>query len=171
MILPDRVMNPYEQDAKKKNLSFMKLEFEKLQSSLILFEKVSKKEVSNYGIAKLSKSNKKNLMILDDIVEKPSIKNAPSNYAVVGRYIFTSEIFNELETMTKLKKNTRKEIELTDAIRRLLKKNKNVFAAFLKGECFDCGNPIGYFKSIIEVAVSHPELKTEFRKILTRTLK
>ena len=55
-------------------------------------------------LPKLSKSNKKNLMILDDIVEKPSIKNAPSNYAVVGRYIFTSEIFNELETMTKLKK-------------------------------------------------------------------
>ena len=171
VILPDRVMNPYEQDAKKKNLSFMKLEFEKLQSSLILFEKVSKKEVSNYGIAKLSKSNKKNLMLLDDIVEKPSIKNAPSNYAVVGRYIFTSEIFNELEAMTKLKKNTSKEIELTDAIRRLLKKNKNVFAAFLKGECFDCGNPIGYFKSIVEVALSHPELKIEFRKILSRTLK
>ena len=171
VILPDRVMNPYEQDAKKKNLSFMKLEFEKLQSSLILFEKVSKKEVSNYGIAKLSKSNKKNLMLLDDIVEKPSIKNAPSNYAVVGRYIFTSEIFNELEAMTKLKKNTSKEIELTDAIRRLLKKNKNVFAAFLKGECFDCGNPIGYFKSIVEVAVNHPELKIEFRRILSRTLK
>lgn len=171
VILPDRVMNPYEQDAKKKNLSFMKLEFEKLQSSLILFEKVSKKEVSNYGIAKLSKSNKKNLMLLDDIVEKPTIKNAPSNYAVVGRYIFTSEIFNELEAMTKLKKNTSKEIELTDAIRGLLKKNKNVFAAFLKGECFDCGNPVGYFKSIIEVAVRHPELKIEFRKILSRTLK
>ena len=171
VILPDRVMNPYEQDAKKKNLSFMKLEFEKLQSSLILFEKVSKKEVSNYGIAKLSKSNKKNLMLLDDIVEKPSIKNAPSNYAVVGRYIFTSEIFNELEALTKLKKNTSKEIELTDAIRGLLKKNKNVFAAFLKGECFDCGNPIGYFKSIVEVALSHPELKIEFRKILSRTLK
>ncbi len=171
VILPDRVMNPYEQDFKEKNLSFMKLEFEKLQSSLILFEKVSKKEVSNYGIAKLSKSNKKNLMLLDDIVEKPSIKNAPSNYAVVGRYIFTSEIFNELEAMTKLKKNTSKEIELTDAIRGLLKKNKNVFAAFLEGECFDCGNPIGYFKSIVEVAVSHPELKTEFRRILSRTLK
>ena len=171
VILPDRVMNPYEQDAKKKNLSFMKLEFEKLQSSLILFEKVSKKEVSNYGIAKLSKSNKKNLMLLDDIVEKPTIKNAPSNYAVVGRYIFTSEIFNELEAMTKLKKNTSKEIELTDAIRGLLKKNKNVFAAFLKGECFDCGNPIGYFKSIVEVALSHPELKIEFRKILSKTLK
>ena len=171
VILPDRVMNPYEQDAKKKNLSFMKLEFEKLQSSLILFEKVSKKEVSNYGIAKLSKSNKKNLMLLDDIVEKPSIKNAPSNYAVVGRYIFTSEIFNELEAMTKLKKNTSKEIELTDAIRGLLKKNKNVFAAFLKGECFDCGNPIGYFKSIVEVAVNHPELKIEFRRILSKTLK
>ena len=171
VILPDRVMNPYEQDAKKKNLSFMKLEFEKLQSSLILFEKVSKKEVSNYGIAKLSKSNKKNMMLLDDIVEKPTIKNAPSNYAVVGRYIFTSEIFNELEAMTKLKKNTSKEIELTDAIRGLLKKNKNVFAAFLKGECFDCGNPIGYFKSIVEVALSHPELKIEFRKILSRTLK
>ena len=171
VILPDRVMNPYQQDANKKNLSFMKLEFEKLQSSLILFEKVSKKEVSNYGIAKLSKSNKKNLMLLDDIVEKPSIQNAPSNYAVVGRYIFTSEIFNELEAMTKIKKNISKEIELTDAIRGLLKKNKNVFAAFLKGECFDCGNPIGYFKSIVEVAVSHPELKTEFRRILSRTLK
>ena len=171
VILPDRVMNPYEQVAEKKNLSLMKLEFEKLQSSLILFEKVSKKEVSNYGIAKLSKSNKKNLMLLDDIVEKPSIQNAPSNYAVVGRYIFTSEIFNELEAMTKIKKNISKEIELTDAIRGLLKKNKNVFAAFLKGECFDCGNPIGYFKSIVEVAVSHPELKTEFRKILSRTLK
>lgn len=171
VILPDRVMNPYEQVAEKKNLSLMKLEFEKLQSSLILFEKVSKKEVSNYGIAKLSKSNKKNLMLLDDIVEKPSIQNAPSNYAVVGRYIFTSEIFNELEAMTKIKKNISKEIELTDAIRGLLKKNKNVFATFLKGECFDCGNPIGYFKSIVEVAVSHPELKTEFRKILSRTLK
>ncbi|MBH20107.1 MAG: UTP--glucose-1-phosphate uridylyltransferase [Crocinitomicaceae bacterium] len=171
VILPDRVMNPYKQDAKKKNLSFMKLEFEKLQSSLILFEKVSKKEVANYGIAKLSKSNNKNLMLLDDIVEKPSIKNAPSSYAVVGRYIFTSEIFNELETITKLKKDTSKEIELTDAIKGLLKKKKSVFAAFLKGDCFDCGNPIGYFKSIVEVAGSHPELKTEFRRILSRALK
>ena len=77
--------------------------------------------------------------------------------------IFLLRNFNELEVMTKLKKNTSK--NRTDGCnRRLLKKNKNVFAAFLKGECFDCGNPVGYFKSIIEVAVSHPELKIEFRR-------
>tara|TARA_Y100001958_G_C21246163_1_gene576413 strand:+ start:2512 stop:3411 length:900 start_codon:yes stop_codon:yes gene_type:complete len=171
VILPDRVMSPYEPNLEKKNLSFMKLEFEKLNSSLILFEKVSKKEVTNYGIAKLSKSNEKNLMVLDDIVEKPTTENAPSNYAVVGRYIFTPEIFNELEAMTKHKKNTNKEIELTDAVRGLLNKDRKVFAAFLQGQCFDCGNPIGYFKSIIDVGLTHPELKKEFRKVISKSLK
>tara|TARA_B100000886_G_scaffold326728_1_gene273502 strand:- start:3140 stop:4045 length:906 start_codon:yes stop_codon:yes gene_type:complete len=164
VILPDRVMHKSEKNLAN-NLSAMRDKFIKFGKSIILLEKVSSKDSEKYGIAKLErKKNKLGINRILDIVEKPSPKKAPSNFAVVGRYIFKPEIFNYIESDS----SSNKEIEITDAIKRLINSEEEVYATFLEGKCFDCGNKIGYFESIIETAINHPELGKNFKKVLKR---
>ena len=119
VVLPDRVMNPYNVNLKTNNLALMRQEFIKTHKSNILFEKVKKDEVSNFGIAKLNKNltKKNNIANLIDLIEKPSINKAPSQFAAVGRYIFDPSIFSYISK----KNRDKKEIELTDAIRPYIK--------------------------------------------------
>ncbi len=163
VVLPDRVMNRNKCDMKSDNLSLMRRLFLEQGKDIILLEKILKKDAGQYGIAKLRKDRNK-VLYLKDIKEKPSSKNAPSNLAVVGRYIFKSDIFEFIDKSTKKDK----EIELTDAIKKYIDSGAEVQASLLKGECFDCGSKQGYFKSIIETAISHDELGKDFKNILKK---
>lgn len=96
------------------------------------------------------------------IVEKPDPAQAPSNVAVVGRYILTPEIFNLLATQ---EPGAGGEIQLTDAIARLLERER-VTAFNFEGRRFDCGSKIGYLQATVEFALSHPDLKDEFAAYL-----
>ena len=100
VVLPDRVMHTAKFNSKKDNLAYMRKNFQKNKTSIMLFEKVPHKEVSKYGIAKLEKSfySHGTTSRVLDILEKPSIKKAPSRYAAVGRYIgrFKSSILIKL---------------------------------------------------------------------------
>ena len=101
---------------------------------------------------------------IKSIIEKPSQKNAKSNLAVVGRYVFTPEIFSKIE---KLKTGIGKEIQITDAIADLMN-DQAVYGYIFEGQRFDCGSKLGYLKATIEYALEHKELSKEFRNYLKK---
>ena len=119
----------------------------KTKGSIIATKKVDKKTVSRWGILSIKKMNK-NYFQINDVVEKPNIKQAPSNYAIIGRYILPSEIFNEIK---KLKPGQGGEVHITDAIRNLIHKGNNFFGNIFKGKYLDCGTFNGYIKSSIQI--------------------
>ena len=100
------------------------------------------------GYIKSKKINKNNFLI-KDVVEKPSTKNAPSNYAVIGRYILSSKIFNILK-----KQNPGKnaEIHITDSIKTLLDSDNKFIGHLFAGKYLDCGSMKGFIKSSIEIS-------------------
>ena len=119
------------------------------KSSVMASMNVNKKNVSRWGIYKLGKKlNKKNFLI-KDVVEKPSIKDAPSNKAVIGRYILPKKIFYKLN---KLKPGKGGEIHITDAIQDLIDENNKFIAHNFSGKYLDCGSMNGYIKSGLEIS-------------------
>ena len=135
--------------------------FEQEQASSILVQELAESDLERYGVVDLAKPLK-NHARLQGIVEKPSAEQAPSNYGVIGRYILTSRIFDLLEN---LPKGSGGEIQLTDGIARLLREEP-VYALKLAGKRYDCGSKIGYLEATVQFALKHPELSTDFRKLL-----
>ena len=136
-------------------------QFQRYQCSMLGVERVPREETQNYGIVKTLPFNKQ-LSNLDGIVEKPSPAEAPSNLAVVGRYILTPRIFELLE---KTSVGAGGEIQLTDAIAELFKEEQ-VLAYEFEGDRYDCGSKLGYLKANLEFGLMHPELGPEFEKCL-----
>jgi len=132
--------------------------------SILGTEPVPKEDVSSYGIVD-GVEVKPGLMEVSGIVEKPAVDKAPSNVAVVGRYILTPRIFDLLENTERGAGN---EIQLTDAISDLLQEQR-VLAYNFEGRRFDCGSKLGYLKAQVEFALAHKEVGSEFREYL-RTL-
>ena len=127
-------------------------------SSIISVQKIIKSESINYGIIEFKEVNK-DLMKIIDIVEKPSPENAPSNYGVVGRYIFSSMIFSMLD---KVSAGVGNEIQLTDAIKLLLKTNP-IYSYKFSGTRYDCGTKIGFIKANIAFALNNPNYSDELK--------
>ena len=122
----------------------------KYKSSVIASKKVKKNDVSRWGIFNLEKLNKSNFLI-KDVIEKPSIKNAPSNNAIIGRYILPKKIFKILQTQTPGKNG---EIHITDAIKTLIEKKEKFIGHKFTGKYLDCGTLRGYINSSIEISKS-----------------
>ena len=120
----------------------------KYKSSVMASMKVKKKTVSRWGIYNLSKKVSKNNFIIKEVVEKPSIKNAPSNKAVIGRYILPKTIFHKLSNQ---KPGKGGEIHITDAIQSLINDNEKFIAHNFTGKYLDCGTMDGFIKSNIEI--------------------
>jgi len=135
--------------------------FEYNRCSVLGVEQVPAEETEKYGIVQ-SDEVTKGLGRISSIVEKPRPEDAPTNLAVVGRYILTPRIFDLLETIPK---GAGGEIQLTDAIAQLLKEEQ-VLAYQFEGERFDCGSKLGYLRATVEYALKHPELSGEFREYL-----
>ena len=129
--------------------------------SILGTEPVPVQDVSSYGIVD-GVELKPGLMEVSGIIEKPSVENAPSNTAVVGRYILTPRIFDILQNTQKGAGN---EIQLTDAIAELLKEQR-VLSYNFEGRRFDCGSKLGYLKAQVEFALVHDEVGEEFREFL-----
>jgi len=120
----------------------------KFNSSVMASMKVNKKQVSRWGIYSLKeKINNKNFVI-KSVVEKPSIKQAPSNNAVIGRYILPKKIFSKL---SKLKPGKGGEIHITDAIQLLINDNEKFIGHNFTGKYLDCGSMNGYINSSLEI--------------------
>jgi UTP--glucose-1-phosphate uridylyltransferase len=135
--------------------------FEYNRCSVLGVERVPPEDTEKYGIVEADVVTD-GLSRVTSIVEKPSPDKAPSNLAVVGRYILTPRIFDLLESTPR---GAGGEIQLTDAIAALLKEEQ-VLAYEFKGERYDCGSKLGYLKATVEYALQHDELNEEFRDYL-----
>lgn len=140
--------------------------FERYHCSVIGLEQVNPDEVSSYGIVS-GVEIEKGVYKLDNFVEKPKKEEAPSNLAIIGRYIFTPSIFRELE---KTQAGAKGEIQLTDAIASLSKKEV-IYGKLLDGKRFDCGNKLGFLKATVEFALHDKNLKADFEKYLKEVVK
>ncbi len=123
---------------------------------------VNEKDVSSYGIISPGKDLDNNITEILSLVEKPSLKNAPSNMAVVGRYIIEPSIFNELEKQNRGSSN---EIQLTDAIAKRIGKSDCLGYKF-KEERFDCGSKLGFVQANIKFSIERPELNQKLKSWL-----
>ena len=135
--------------------------FEQQNASILAVERVNPSETGSYGIVKTSSSSEK-MGRVESIVEKPKPADAPSNLAVVGRYILTPAIFDKLE---KTGAGAGGEIQLTDAISDLLSE-ESVLAYEFDGTRYDCGSKLGYLIATVEYGLRHPELKDSFENYL-----
>ena len=117
---------------------------------------VSKEVISSYGIIKISNieniqpessksASKENVLFVEDLIEKPAIDRAPSNLAIVGRYVLATAIFDELHDTQPGFNN---EVQLTDAIRKMIKKGHPVLAYPITGKRFDIGTPAGWSHAV-----------------------
>ena len=164
VILPDVLLAEFSSNQKKENLAAMLKRFNQTKASQIMVSPVAPEAVSSYGIADCGgveippgESAK-----INSIVEKPSVEEAPSNLAVVGRYVFSAAIWDLLE---KTPVGVGDEIQLTDAIDMLIEK-ETVEAFHMTGISYDCGDKIGYMKAFVEYGLHHNKLGDEFKSYL-----
>ena len=119
--------------------------------SVMASMKVKRKTVNRWGIYMKEKNIDKKNFYIKDVVEKPNINDAPSNNAVIGRYILPKKIFKILKNQ---KKGKGGEIHITDAIRTLIQQNNKFIGHNFEGKYLDCGTMHGYIKSSLEIAKS-----------------
>jgi UTP--glucose-1-phosphate uridylyltransferase len=156
VLLPDDVL-----DAEPAGLKQMVDVFDRVQGPIVAVERVPWDSVSSYGIVEFS-SESAGVYTLTDLVEKPKREDAKSNLAIIGRYILTPDIFDELEATAHDRTG---EIQLTNGIRRLLKK-RPVYAYEIKGVRHDAGNKLGYLKATVYFALKREDLREEFGEYL-----
>ena len=133
--------------------------YEETHASTLAVMRVPHDEVNKYGIIDPSAETKPGLYDVTRFVEKPNVDEAPSDLAIIGRYLLTPEIFEMLETQEPGQGN---EIQLTDSIDRL-NKIQRVFAHEFKGQRYDVGYKFGYLKTSIQFGLRHPEIKDELK--------
>jgi UTP--glucose-1-phosphate uridylyltransferase len=156
VILADDLM-----DSQPPAMARMAQVFEREGASLLGVEEVPRDQTQSYGIVTIDRMQD-DLARIHSIVEKPKPGAAPSNLAVIGRYVLTPRIFDLLGAVTP---GAGGEIQLTDAISALLKHEK-VFALRLPGRRFDCGSKLGYLQAMVEFGLRHPETGEAFARYL-----
>ena len=123
--------------------------------SILGVQEVARDQVNKYGVVKPVKEVSNRLIEINDMIEKPSIEEAPSNLAVLGRYVLNPEIFESLENTAPGKGG---EIQLTDAVK-ILNNSQNVYAYNFEGERYDVGDRFGFIKATIDFALEREDLK------------
>jgi UTP--glucose-1-phosphate uridylyltransferase len=159
VILSDDLIDP-EYSVLKEMLQI----YEEKKAPIIALEEVPMEEVSRYGVVSGKKIN--GYYIIDDLVEKPQPANAPSNLAIIGRYILIPSVFKHLENA---KPGKGGEIQLTDALRSLLNETE-IYGYVIKGKRYDAGEKIGYIKTLIEFALKDHEISADLKKFLKEKL-
>jgi UTP--glucose-1-phosphate uridylyltransferase len=164
VVLPDVIIDEYTSNLKKDNLADMVAKFNTSRVSQIMVEQVSQEDVSKYGIVDLEGLDLKQGESgkIHGMVEKPDLEDAPSDLAVVGRYVLSGKIWDLLEFTPP---GAGDEVQLTDAISTLMH-TEQVDAYYMKGVSHDCGSKLGYMTANVEYALRHPELGEEFKLFL-----
>ena len=139
--------------------------FEIYNSSVLALEKVPMANISSYGCVKAQAVTERVFEVLD-MVEKPIQEEAPSDMAIIGRYVLTPRIFGILEQQEPGKGG---EIQLTDAILTLSKEEK-VYGCLFEGLRHDCGDKLGFLKATVDMALKRPEFRTEFEAYLRQRI-
>ena len=168
VILPDVILDDASANLKTENMAAMLKRFDETGYSQIKVEPVPMELVNNYGVVdcgshQLVAGESK---IMTAIVEKPPVEEAPSNLAVVGRYVLSAPIWDLLEYTPP---GAGDEIQLTDAIASLMKVEP-VEAFHMTGKSHDCGSKLGYMKANIEYGLRHPELGDAFKHYLAELI-
>lgn len=141
-------------------------QYEKTGGTVIGCQVVRPEMVSSYGIVDGKPTDDPNLLKVKDMIEKPSMEEAPSRFAALGRYVITPDVFEVLE-QTKPGKGG--ELQLTDALR-VMARNGSVYAYNFTGKRYDTGNKLGYLKATVEFALRRPDLGPQFREYLKKLL-
>lgn len=171
VVLPDVLIDRYISNLKQDNLAAMIARFAESKASQIMVEPVPMASVSSYGVVDCSgvEVAPGQTAAIKQMVEKPAVEEAPSNLAVVGRYVLSKEIWPLLKR-TPL--GAGGEIQLTDAIAMLLEKEP-VEAFHMTGKSHDCGNKLGYVKAFVEYSLKDADLGKDaaaFIKAIAKTL-
>lgn len=164
VLLPDVILDAYTADQETENLAAMITRFKETQASQIMLEPVAKEDVSKYGIADI---NGVELMpgksaAIKAMVEKPDADLAPSNLAVVGRYVLSKNIW---PLLAKTSVGAGGEIQLTDSIDALMAQ-ETVEAFHMSGRSHDCGDKLGYLKAIVEYSLRDEKLGNDFSSFI-----
>jgi UTP--glucose-1-phosphate uridylyltransferase len=164
VVLPDVLIDDALANPKRDNLAEMISTFNSTGASQIMVEKVPQADVCKFGIVDIAGAELAagESAKLSRVVEKPALEDAPSDLAVVGRYVLDSDIW---ALLAKTPPGAGDEIQLTDAIDELLMK-KSVEAYYMKGKSHDCGSKLGYLKANVEYGLRHPEVASEFAAFL-----
>jgi UTP--glucose-1-phosphate uridylyltransferase len=166
VILPDVILDEFESDLSQDNLAEMIKRFDATGHSQIMVEPVA--DVTAYGVVdcKGVELNEGDSVPMVGIVEKPKADVAPSNLAVVGRYVLNADIW---PLLSKTPPGAGDEIQLTDSIAMLMEK-QTVEAYHMKGVSHDCGNKLGYMQAFVEYGIRHKTLGEEFTAWLEETV-
>jgi len=140
--------------------------FETLGATAVALGRVDKEGTYKYGIVKVKRQVSERVFELADMVEKPGPEKAFSDLAILGRYVFTPQIF---EAIKKTPVDGRGEIQITDAIRGLMA-SQPVYGVLFEGDRYDCGNKLGFLEGTVALALKHPEFGGALREILKRLL-
>ena len=138
---------------------------EKFKGSVLALEKVPMEQISSYGCVRAEALSERVFNVLD-MVEKPKREEAPSDMAIIGRYVLTPRIFSILEQQEPGKGG---EIQLTDAILKLSQEEK-VFGCLFEGKRHDCGDKLGFLKATVDMALKRDEFRLEFEAYLRKKL-
>jgi len=138
--------------------------YERVQGPVIAVERVAAEDVSSYGIVAVHEGEDlgRGVSRVKDLVEKPAPEDAPSNLAIIGRYILTPDIFGALEATAHDRTG---EIQLTNGLKRLLRE-RPVYVYEIDGVRHDTGNKLGFLKAIVYFALQRPDLAEPFRRYL-----
>jgi len=139
--------------------------YEETNQSTVAVMEVAESEVSKYGIVKVSEKGP-NLWSVHDLVEKPEIGQAPSRFALPGRYVFAGEIFDDLR---QTRPGRGGEIQLTDAMNRLARR-AGMLATVIDAQRFDAGDKLGYLMANVELGLRHPQIGAAFAQYLRQRL-
>ncbi|WP_196137763.1 UTP--glucose-1-phosphate uridylyltransferase GalU [Aliikangiella sp. G2MR2-5] len=166
VVLPDVIIDDANCDLQSDNLAAMIRRFEESEVSQVMVEPVPDEKISNYGIVDCDGCDLKkgHSIQMQRVVEKPKIGEAPSNLAVVGRYVLSKGIWDLLENTAP---GAGDEIQLTDAIDELTNL-ETVEAYHMVGKSHDCGSKLGYMQAIVEYGLRHSEIGERFRDYLKR---
>ncbi|WP_352283729.1 UTP--glucose-1-phosphate uridylyltransferase GalU [Pseudoalteromonas sp. Q18-MNA-CIBAN-0097] len=164
VVLPDIILDAYTANQKTENLAAMIARFNQTQASQIMLEPVAQEDVSKYGIADINglEITPGESAAINAMVEKPASELAPSNLAVVGRYVLSKNIW---PLLAKTHVGAGGEIQLTDAIDALITQ-ETVEAFHMSGRSHDCGDKLGYLKAIVEYSMRDESLGEEFTEHL-----
>ena len=138
--------------------------YEEVGAPVVALERVPRKEISRYGVIK-GEEIREGVFRLSDMVEKPAAKDAPSDLAIIGRYILTPDIFDVLENLPPGRGG---EIQLTDALKVLLG-TRPVYGYVLRGRRYDAGDKLGFLKATVDLALENSTVADGFRRYIFET--
>ncbi|MEG3767227.1 UTP--glucose-1-phosphate uridylyltransferase GalU [Alteromonas sp. 14N.309.X.WAT.G.H12] len=164
VVLPDVIIDDVASNPKKDNLADMVAKFNTSRVSQVMVEQVPEEDITKFGIVDLEGAEIQpgESAKIHRMVEKPELEDAPSDLAIVGRYVLSEKIW---ELLSVTPPGAGGEVQLTDAIDSLMK-IEQVDAYYMKGKSHDCGSKLGYMKANVEYALRHPSLGEEFKQYI-----